>query len=73
MTDAEILHDIQTKVTVPPWPHLGRIDGRARRATYQAIWDGVYDGIVIRIGGRWRVVTAALRQRRGIPEAKSAA
>jgi hypothetical protein len=40
MTDEEIKNDIQTKLSVPLWPHTGWALGLKRGATYAAEADG---------------------------------
>jgi len=63
----EILEDIRTKPTVPPWPHAGKASGLTKGGTYAAIHRGEIE--VIRFGRLFKVVCAPLRKRLGIEAA----
>jgi hypothetical protein len=62
MTDAEILRDIQTKPTIPIWPHLGFAYGCSRGSAYKLAENGS-PGEFIRVGRLIRATTAPLRKR----------
>jgi hypothetical protein len=64
LTDAEILVDIRTKLTVPVWPHYAWAHGCSRGTAYEIAKAGGPE--FIRVGRLIRVVTAALRTKLGI-------
>jgi hypothetical protein len=67
-TDEKIKEAILRELTVPLWPHAGRELGLAKNPTYEGGRRGEIP--CIRIGGRFRTPTAALRRMPGIePEA----
>jgi hypothetical protein len=70
MTDDEIKQDIMNKLTVPVWPHVGRVLGLSKNPTYEAAKRQDFD--CIRVGRALRAPTAPLRRRLGIEPANAA-
>lgn len=63
-TTAEILNEIQSKPTVPLWPHAGMAYGLGKATTYKAAHAGEIE--VIRLGRLLKAVTAPMRARLGL-------
>lgn len=60
----EAIREIQTKPTVPLWPHLGLALNLSRGSVYAAARRNEIE--VVRIGGSIRAVTAPLRRKLGL-------
>lgn len=62
-----MLPNPETQPTVDLWPDAGTALGLSRTTTYSAALRGEIPGL-IRIGGRYRVATAALRRALALDE-----
>ena len=68
LSDAEILNDIKTKLTVPVWPHYGWAHSLGRNKAYEMAQKGGPEFLRVGDGERKmiRVITAPLRKKLGI-------
>lgn len=73
LTDAQILHDIKTKPTVPVWPHYGWAHGLGRGKSYEIARKGGPDFLHIPTSNEnrklMRAISAQLRKKLGIEAA----
>lgn len=60
-----VLPDPEAQPTIDLWPTAGQALGMGRDATYKAAQRGEVPGL-LRLGGKYRVATAALRQALGL-------
>ena len=60
----DAIKEVREKTVVDLWPQAALVLGLLRGATYQAARNGEID--VIKIGHRYRAVTASLRKRLGL-------
>jgi hypothetical protein len=60
----QCLEEIRTKPTVPPWPTLGVALAMSKGGVYDAVRRGDFEAL--RIGRRFKVVTAPLRKKLGL-------
>jgi hypothetical protein len=60
----DAIKEVREKTVVDLWPQAALVLGLSRGATYQAARNGEID--VIKIGHRYRAVTASLRKRLGL-------
>jgi hypothetical protein len=73
LTDAEILHDIKTKPTVPVWPHYAWAHNCCRHKAYQMAGKGGPEFLLVGAGEKRkmiRVLTAPLRKKLSIESAE---
>jgi hypothetical protein len=63
----QVMKDIQSKPTVPLWPHVGMALDMCRDSVYAAAKRNEID--VIRVGRSIKAVTASLRKRLGLDSA----
>jgi hypothetical protein len=69
MSDAKILKEITTKLTVPIWPTAGKALGIGRNSAYEGVRKGEIETIAV--GRRRPVPTAFLRRKLGIDEPRT--
>jgi len=69
MSDAKILKEITTKLTVPLWPTAGKALGIGRNSAYEGARKGEIETIAV--GRRRPVPTAFLRRKLGIDKPRT--